>query len=57
MLKDLNTNQTKMLRNVSHEFRNPINCMLSMMELLQQKLGPQSKLIEDYILPALNSGK
>ncbi len=56
MMREINKNQTKMLRNVSHEFRNPINCILSMLELVQKKISDQT-VVQDYIQPALQSSK
>ncbi len=54
-LKQLNENKTRMLRDISHEFRTPLNCILSMLELIQQNVSPQLK--QDYVIPALYSGK
>lgn len=54
-LQEISENKSRMLRDVSHEFRTPLNCIISMLELMQHSLSPQLR--TDYLIPALYSGK
>ncbi|EAS00133.2 phospholipid-translocating P-type ATPase, flippase family protein (macronuclear) [Tetrahymena thermophila SB210] len=55
LLKHINKNKSQMLSQVAHEFRTPLNCIISMMDLASIT-NPQSQ-IQQYLKPALTSAK
>lgn len=44
-----------MLRNVSHEFRTPLNCIISMLQLVGSEVSQE--IIDKYINPAIFSSE
>ncbi|KAL4478637.1 hypothetical protein ABPG74_006872 [Tetrahymena malaccensis] len=55
LLKHINKNKSQMLSQVAHEFRTPLNCIISMMELAS--ITNPSSQIQQYLKPALTSAK
>ncbi|KAL4470889.1 hypothetical protein ABPG72_005923 [Tetrahymena utriculariae] len=55
LLKHINKNKSQMLSQVAHEFRTPLNCIISMMELAS--INNPSSQIQQYLKPALTSAK
>ncbi|KAL4446567.1 hypothetical protein ABPG74_005505 [Tetrahymena malaccensis] len=56
VLKDINEKKQSMLRNVSHELRQPLNCIISMMQLTRD-IYQDETLIQEYINPTLYSSQ
>ncbi|EAR89361.3 ATPase, histidine kinase-, DNA gyrase B (macronuclear) [Tetrahymena thermophila SB210] len=56
VLKDINERKQIMLRNVSHELRQPLNCIISMMQLTRD-IYQDETLIQEYINPTLYSSQ
>ncbi|KAL4496169.1 hypothetical protein ABPG72_012906 [Tetrahymena utriculariae] len=56
VLKDINERKQSMLRNVSHELRQPLNCIISMMQLTRD-IYQDETLIQEYINPTLYSSQ
>lgn len=55
ILRELNENKTAMLRNVSHDFRTPLNSIIQNLEMLQALIC--TDLCQEYVEPALCSSK
>ncbi|EGR31906.1 phospholipid-translocating p-type flippase family protein, putative [Ichthyophthirius multifiliis] len=56
LLKLINKNKSQMLSQVSHEFRTPLNCIISMIEMVCMQLNEKIDLLQ-YLKPALTSAK
>lgn len=52
---EINEQKDRILRFVSHEFRTPLNCSLSVLDMLKNKVN--TNLCKLYLEPALNSSK
>lgn len=53
--RQLNKGYSKAISFVAHEFRTPLNCIISMMQSLDQQIDPQ--LSDNFIMPANISSK
>lgn len=44
-----------MLKQVAHDFRNPLNCIISMLDLIKDKVSLEVH--DNYVRPALSSSQ
>ena len=54
-LLQTNSNYSRAISFVAHEFRTPLNCIVSMLQTLDQQIDP--KLSNNFIMPAIISSK
>lgn len=54
-IRQTNNNYSRAISFVAHEFRTPLNCIVSMLQTLDQQIDP--KLSSNFIVPALISSK
>lgn len=54
-IRQTNGNYSKAISFVAHEFRTPLNCIVSMLQTLDQQIDP--KLSNNFIMPAIISSK
>lgn len=54
-VEDFSVVKSQMLINIIQKMRNPLNCSMNLLELLQTKISKES--CEDYLLPAIYSNK
>ena len=45
----------EMLNQVTHEFRTPLSCIISMLELIEPQMDEEAR--EQYLQPAMSSGR
>lgn len=54
-IRQTNSNYSRAISFVAHEFRTPLNCIVSMLQTLDQQIDP--KLSSSFIVPAIISSK
>lgn len=51
VLQQINENKSKMLYQVAHEFRTPLNCIILLVEHLYEVLDMNSDVVQSYLKP------